>query len=69
MAGDVDEVVGAVLDLGVQQDLARLVGPLELVHVAEATTFALGSLDLLGEVEGADDHVLRRRDERTAVGR
>ena len=62
-------VVVAHLDRGVQGDGALLVGPLGGDDVAEGAARALGAGHLLGEVEGADDHVLGRRDQRPAVGR
>ena len=50
-------------------DVADLVGRSQLVDVTEHTTGAVGVLHDVGEVVRTDDHVLRRRDQRTAVGR
>ena len=55
--------------LGVKADVANLVGHLNLVEITEGTTCALVVLDKTAQVERADDHVLGRSDERTAVGR
>ena len=59
----------AHLDLGLQIDVAALVGAMHLGHVAERHALALGAHALAGHVIEPEHDVLRGHDDRVAVGR
>ena len=69
LALGVPDVLGqAHLDLGLQVDVAALVGAMHLGHVAERHALALRADALARHVVEPEHHVLRRHDDRVAVG-
>ena len=70
LPSSLDHVLGdAHLDLGVQLDDAVVVGALDLGDVGERHALALLVLERAGHVVQAEHDVLRRHDDRLAVGR
>ena len=72
VGGRLDELrvlVGPELDAGVEVHDPALDSPLEVVQVPEDLALANLALGLGGHVVGADDHVLGRRHQRSAMGR
>src|SRR3990167_1897546 len=64
-----DDFVDAYLDLGMQRGFAGTEHPVDFLQVREHAAFALGVDRFAGHVVQTQDHVLRRHDDRLAVGR
>ena len=69
VGGGQHELGHAVLDRGVDVDVAEFVRRRQFVDITEHPAGTLGVLHEIGEVVRTDDHVLRGRDQRAAVSR